>query len=89
MRLFVFSTSGLNAMQTLIILYGTEFCHLCDEAEAVLIKGGFGADFIDIAEDDALLEKYGTRIPVLQRMDTGAELGWPFDATAVLRFLEL
>jgi glutaredoxin len=76
-------------MQTLIILYGTEFCHLCDEAEAVLIEIGIGADFIDIAEDDGLLEKYGMRIPVLQRMDTGEELGWPFDATAISRFLGL
>lgn len=89
MRLFIFCTSGLRAMQILVILYGTEFCHLCDEAEAVLIEVGIGADFIDITEDDALLEKYGTRIPVLQRMDTGAELGWPFDATAISRFLEL
>jgi hypothetical protein len=76
-------------MQILVILYGTEFCHLCDEAEAVLLGVGIGADFIDIAEDDALLEKYGTRIPVLQRMDTGAELGWPFDGTTVSRFLGL
>jgi hypothetical protein len=76
-------------MQILVILYGTEFCHLCDEAEAILIEVGIGADFIDIAEDDPLLEKYGARIPVLQRMDTGAELSWPFDAAAISRFLGL
>jgi glutaredoxin-related protein len=76
-------------MQTRVKLFGTEFCHLCDEAEAVLTEVGIGTDFIDIAENDALLEKYGTRIPVLVRMDTGAELGWPFDATAISRFLGL
>jgi glutaredoxin len=59
-------------MQMLVILYGTEFCHLCDEAEAILVETGVGADFIDIVDDEALLEKYCTRIPVLQRMDTGA-----------------
>jgi glutaredoxin len=70
-----------------IKLYGTTFCHLCEEAEFVLRETGVEAAHIDIAEDDALLERYGTRIPVLQRMDTGAELGWPFDAAAVSRFL--
>lgn len=70
-----------------IKLYGTTFCHLCEEAEAVLHETGIAAEHIDIAEDDELLEKYGTRIPVLQRLDTGAELGWPFDAAAVSQFL--
>jgi hypothetical protein len=75
-------------MQILICLYGTEFCHLCDEAEVVLREIGIAADYIDIAEDDGMLEKYGMRIPVLQRMDTGSELGWPFDAASVLAFME-
>lgn len=76
-------------MQNTYILYGTEFCHLCDEAKAILRVAGIEADYIDIAEDGDLLEKYGMRIPVLQRSDTGAELGWPFDVAAVSRFLEL
>ena len=42
---------------------------------------------VDIADDDQLIERYGTRIPVLRRMDTGAELGWPFDAAQLLTFL--
>jgi hypothetical protein len=75
-------------MHNAYILYGTEFCHLCDEAEAVLHEVGIAADYIDIADDDELLEKYGVRIPVLQRMDTGAELGWPFDAANVLEFMK-
>ena len=71
-----------------IKLYGTAFCHLCEQAEAVLREIGIEADYIDIADDDELLEKYGIRIPVLKRADTGTELGWPFDAVAVSRFLE-
>jgi glutaredoxin-related protein len=74
-------------MQTTAKLYGTEFCHLCEEAKAIISAMGIETDYIDIAEDDELSEKYGMRIPVLQRMDTGAELGWPFDAACVLRFL--
>ena len=72
-----------------IELYGTACCHLCDQAEAILREMGMAADHIDIAEDDELIEKYGIRIPVLKRADTGAELGWPFDAAAVSRFLGL
>ena len=30
---------------------------------------------------------YGTRVPVLRREDTGAELDWPFDAAQVRGFL--
>lgn len=74
-------------MQTAVRLYGTEFCHLCEEAKAVLGQLQIAGDYIDIADDDELVRKYGTRIPVLQRMDTGSELGWPFDAAAVIRFL--
>ncbi|MGB5062546.1 MAG: glutaredoxin family protein, partial [Candidatus Competibacter sp.] len=29
------------------------------------------------------LERYGVRIPVLRRLDTGNELDWPFDAAGV------
>ncbi len=70
-----------------LLLYGTEFCHLCEQAEALLQAVGVSAEHIDIAEDDALIESYGTRIPVLRREDNGAELGWPFDAEALARFV--
>lgn len=68
-------------------LYGTACCHLCDEAESVLLSVGVAAFCFDISEDDVLLEKYGMRIPVLRRVDSGAELGWPFDSAAVMRFI--
>lgn len=70
-----------------IRLYGTEYCHLCEQAQAILQAMRLEADYIDIVDDDELAEKYGVRIPVLQRMDTGAELGWPFDVEGVVRFL--
>lgn len=70
-----------------LILYGTTFCHLCEQAEAVLQVIGVEAEHVDIAEDDALLEKYGVRIPLVKREDTGAELAWPFDEAAVRRFI--
>ncbi len=68
-------------------LYGTSCCHLCEQAEAILHQAGVAAQHVDIADDDGLLEKYGVRIPVLRRADNGAELGWPFDAAGVTRFM--
>jgi len=70
-----------------LVLYGTTYCHLCEDAEAVLNEAGVSAVYIDIADDDGLIDSYGTRIPVLRRVDDGAELGWPFDAGMVKRFL--
>ncbi|MFZ2163535.1 MAG: glutaredoxin family protein [Sideroxyarcus sp.] len=72
-----------------IKLYGTTCCHLCEEAQAILHEMGIAAEYIDIADENELLDKYGIRIPVLKRADTGAELGWPFDAETVLKFLRL
>jgi len=70
-----------------LILYGTTYCHLCEQAEAVLHETSVSAVYIDIADDDGLIESYGTRIPVLRRVDDGAELGWPFDAVMVRLFV--
>jgi glutaredoxin len=72
-----------------IRLYGTACCHLCEEAQAILHELGIQAEYVDIADDDELLERYGIRIPVLKRADTGAELGWPFDAEKVSGFVSL
>ncbi|OGS92134.1 MAG: glutaredoxin [Gallionellales bacterium GWA2_60_18] len=70
-----------------LVLYGTSCCHLCEDAEAILREAGIAVQHVDIAEDDELLERYGTRIPVLLRADSGAELGWPFDAAALRYFM--
>ncbi len=77
----------LAGMTAGITLYGTTGCHLCDEAEALLKKAAAARrlewQYVDIALDDALVEKYGTRIPVLQASD-GRELGWPFSLLDIL-----
>lgn len=73
-----------------LILYGTAACHLCEEAEAVLHRVRWpvvvAVDVIDISDDEQLLQRYGTRIPVLALIDAAGvrqELDWPFDAQAV------
>ena len=63
-------------------------CHLCDLAWEQLAAAGV-ADFesLWIDGDAALQARYGERIPVLRREDSGVELDWPFDAAAVGRLL--
>jgi len=71
-------------------LFGTLGCHLCEQAEALLMpfaEGGLLVEPIDIAEDEGWLARYGARIPVLRRQDNGEELDWPFAAAQVAAFL--
>ena len=70
------------------LLYGTLGCHLCDEAQAVLMQLGLAAQACDIADNDTLLARYGERIPVLRERATGRELNWPFDVRALAAWLD-
>lgn len=75
-----------------LILYSTSACHLCEQAEELLLAArsqGLPLTFekVDIVDDDDLMERYGVRIPVLRRVSDDAELGWPFDASALQRWL--
>lgn len=74
-------------MRTLTLFQRDE-CHLCDQAVLVLVQaraGDFEPCWIDA--DIALEQRYGLRVPVLRREDTGAELDWPFDRERVRGFL--
>nr|WP_281388627.1 glutaredoxin family protein [Litorivivens lipolytica] len=76
-----------------MILYSTSACHLCEMAEELLDEArsqGAPIQFekVDIVDDDALMERYGVRIPVLRRRSDNAELGWPFDAVTLHRWLQ-
>ncbi|MCS5558330.1 MAG: glutaredoxin family protein [Oceanospirillaceae bacterium] len=72
-------------------LMGTSGCHLCDDAEALLVQCvNFDTSdiiLVDIVESDVLLARYATRIPVLYCTDSRQELNWPFDRQAVTQFL--
>ena len=67
-------------------LLGTEHCHLCEEAESILLQAGLSFTVIDIADDDALVNSYGLHIPVLRCPESGNELNWPFNLTDVQAF---
>jgi hypothetical protein len=92
-RLLEFKHLSLRERQMLpeCQLFGTLGCHLCELAEEVLmplVEYGLLVELIDIAERSDWVEDYGLRIPVLRRVDTGAELDWPFEAEQVVSFLQ-
>ena len=72
-------------------LMGTLGCHLCEVAEGIVISaleaGTYDVYQVDIAEDDVLLGKYATRIPVLVDVTSGKELEWPFNTQQLQQFL--
>ncbi|WP_313740443.1 glutaredoxin family protein [Pseudomonas sp.] len=71
-------------------LFGTLGCHLCEVAEAMLmplVDHGLMVELIDIADHPLHYQRLALRIPVLRRVDTGAELDWPFDTEQVVAFL--
>lgn len=71
-------------------LFGTLGCHLCEVAEAELlpfVEHGLLVELVDIVEQEDWLARYALRIPVLRRIDTGAELDWPFEGEQVASFL--
>lgn len=74
-----------------LVLYETAGCHLCEEAAALVrqVCPELWVERVEIAGDPALTAAYGVRVPVLKRSDTGAELGWPFDAASLAAFLGL
>lgn len=72
-----------------LLLYYTEHCHLCDEAETLLQMAGLGESYskVEIENDPGLLERYEIHIPVLKRVDTNQELFWPFGQRELALFL--
>ncbi len=72
-----------------LTLYSRPDCHLCDEAESLLISSGQGESYqkTDIETDLKLLRRYRIHVPVLMRNDIRKELFWPFDAAELAAFL--
>lgn len=72
-------------------LLHTSGCHLCEEAEAMLLPMaaslGIAVSRVDIADEDALVEAYGVRIPVVRNATSGREIGWPFEPEQLYSFL--
>lgn len=71
-----------------LTLFQRDDCPLCDAADEVLASAGVpDFDPLWIDGDMGLEARYGARVPVLRREDSGEELDWPFDVAAVRGFL--
>lgn len=74
------------------ILFSTLGCHLCDEAEVILAPLlnvlPLQIEWVDIIEKEEWVERYGIHIPVVMRLDTQAELYWPFTTEQAYAFLK-
>ncbi len=75
------------------ILYGTDFCQLCDEALELVERTLEGRDYqlavVDISTTDELMSKYAVSIPVLKRLDCDRpDLNWPFIESDILALAE-
>lgn len=75
-------------MNKILILYGTQGCHLCDSAETILQSMTLSYQYIDIIDDNSLMEKFAHSIPVLhQHQGVAPDLTWPFDQAKVQAWL--
>lgn len=74
-----------------LLVFGTEGCHLCEDALSLLrsltVSGDLSIRYIDILDDDELVQQYRYTIPVVKRSDTGTELNWPFDGQQIIELL--
>ena len=75
-------------MQQTLTLYSTWGCHLCEQAEQLLLQAGLQGQFqvTDIIDDEQAFARYRLMIPVLRRGDN--ELCWPFDAVRLATWLK-
>ncbi|BED89251.1 thioredoxin family protein [Pseudoalteromonas sp. MM1] len=71
------------------VLYHTDGCHLCEQAEQVLLSvlgNKNELELVDILTDEQLIARFQLSIPVFKNK-TGQHLYWPFDAQTVHEFL--
>ncbi len=75
-----------------ITLFTTAGCHLCDLAfeqlQTLQQQIPIQINSVEIGDDDALVAKYGVKIPVV-KASNNAELGWPFELSELLAFLQV
>lgn len=74
-----------------LTLYTTLGCHLCEQLEAELARLGCAdieLERVEIAVDEALVERYGVRIPVLRDV-RGNELERGFETDRLTAWLKL
>jgi hypothetical protein len=69
------------------LLLGTQGCHLCEEAQALLTQLAIPVDNIDIANDTQWQTEFAVLIPVLYHSTSQQYIHWPFDSNTILSFI--
>ncbi len=73
------------------LLYGTHGCHLCDEAKTLVENAkrmhAFDYDYVDILDDQNMLDRFETSIPVLLDPYSDEMLFWPFAGSDLEQFI--
>lgn len=71
-----------------LTLYSTWGCHLCEQAEQLLLQADLEQQFsvVDIVDDEHAFARYRVMIPVLRSGEN--ELCWPFDAVQLATWLK-
>lgn len=70
-----------------LLLLSTSACHLCEQAESLLLQLNIAYQKIDIAEQEQWQERYAIKIPVLLDTEEQQELCWPFSTEDILTFV--
>lgn len=70
----------------MITLMHTDGCHLCEQAAALLTALNINFREVEIIDDELLVARFGTRIPVLVN-ERDECLDWPFDHDSIQLFL--
>ena len=70
-----------------LLLFGTDGCHLCEQAQALLTELGIAYEYRDIIDNELWLKQFGLLIPVLWHQPTQRQLNWPFSDLDVRAFL--
>ncbi|WHI46663.1 glutaredoxin family protein [Microbulbifer sp. VAAF005] len=75
-----------------LLLYTTLGCGLCEKAKIeiwpALEKFNLRLREVDIAEDEALMERFSICIPVVGLGDPDDVCGWPFDQVQLQEWLK-
>lgn len=65
---------------------------MCEDAKQLVVPilnhFSIALKEVEITDDDALVERYGVRIPVLSVDGAQAELQWPFTGEDIVAFVE-
>lgn len=70
------------------ILFGTQGCHLCEDAERLLMQLRMEYQLKDVIENVQWQERYALKIPVLLHVRSQRQLDWPFDAQQLQTFYD-